>query len=458
MSTFRDELRQLIRLAIPLATAQAGHQLLGVVDTAVVGRLGAVPLAAIGVANAVFFTVSIIGMGIVMGIDPMAAQAFGAGDAVRARRIFWNGVWLACATGGVLSIPLLFSPPFLHAIGIEPAVAGAAGSYLLIRTISIVPMLLYFVVRAYLQARMVTRPIVLSMVVGNVLNLGADIVLVYGGGVLPLWTGPLRSIPAMGLDGAAIATVGGTVVQLAIVAWGLRSSEREPARGLRRFVRSDFITALRLGMPLGLQMAAEVGIFALVGLLAARLGAEQAAAHQIALTLAALTFTVALGVGSAGSVRVGRAIGARDRERTRAAGLAAFVAGAGFMTLAALAFTLFPRQLASLITGNAEAIAAAVPLLAVAALFQISDGIQGVGAGVLRGAGDTRFAFFANVIGHWLVGLPVALLVAMRFDQGVVGLWWGLSAGLTVVAAMLLTRFLIRSARGIEPITQHASR
>jgi MATE family multidrug resistance protein len=204
-------------------------------------------------------------------------------------------------------------------------------------------------------------------------------------------------------------------------------------------------------------MGAEVGIFALVSFLSGRLGASALAAHQLAISIASLTFTVAIGFGNAGSIRVGLAVGARDREGARRAGVAAFSAGAGFMTISALMFVLFPEIIARSMTGDAVVVAAAVPLLRVAALFQISDGLQAVGAGVLRGAGETRFTFAANMIGHWLVGLPATVLLGFTLGLGVTGLWGGFCFGLTAVAASLVWRFLRVSSREIAPLADRAA-
>ena len=448
----RNEAFALARLAAPLAAAHAGLQLMGVVDAAVVGRLGATQLGAIGIANALFFFFAILGTGIVMGVDPLTAQALGAGNLLLARRMMWQGVWLASLLGILLSLPMFVSPALLPRIGVEPAVTVAAASYLGIRTLSLLPMLVYFVIRSYLQARLLMRPIVLSIVVANVFNLVADVLLVHGGTVLPAWCGPLRSIPAYGIAGAAVASVIATLVQVAIVADGVRrigATFDEPHRAL---VSGEFGKAFRVGLPTGLHMTAEVGIFALVGLVAGTLGEIDLAAHQIALTLAAMSFTVVVGIGVAGSVRVGRAIGARNSGEVRLAGLVAFAAGALFMLGAASLFWLFPEVLASLFTNDPRIIALSGPLLAVAAFFQISDGIQGVGAGVLRGAGDTRFTFVANLVGHWLIGLPTALYLAFRLEMGIVGLWWGLCAGLTAVAALLFVRFIRLSSVEIRPL------
>jgi MATE family multidrug resistance protein len=258
----------------------------------------------------------------------------------------------------------------------------------------------------------------------------------------------------MGPAGAGLATTLCSVLQAGVLL-GAASRLRDPVAPPRKPDPRDLLSAARVGVPVGLQMGAEVGVFALVGVLAGRLGQRSIAAHQVAISLASFTFCAAVGVGNAASVRVGWAIGAGDSRAARSAGLTAFAAGASIMTLSALAFWLVPRQIASLLTDDADVIAASAPLLAVAAVFQISDGVQAVGAGVLRGAGDTRFAFLANLIGHYAVGLPIAVALGLFGGQGVIGLWWGLCAGLTAVAVALLSRFVRLSSRKIAPLEKH---
>lgn len=427
---------------------------MGLVDVAVVGRLGARELAATGVGNAVFFAISVFGMGIVLGIDPLVSQAVGAADRLRARRVLWQGVWLALAVSAVLTVLLVICAFELRWLG-TPELIGPARVYLLIRILSLLPFLLYFVVRSYLQAHGITRPMVISMLLANVFNLAGDVLLVFGGGVLPEWCGPLRAIPAMGVAGAAIATVLCSLLQLLIVAAAVRAVDVE-GHVEHRWNGGEVLRAFKVGLPVGLQMGAEVGVFALVALLAGRLGTLHLAAHQLVISLASFTFTVAVGVASAGSVRVGTAIGARDHAGTRRAGFSAFVAGALVMGCGAAAFAVAPRPIARLVTDQENVIAAAIPLLLVAAVFQLSDGIQAVGAGVLRGAGDTQFAFYANVVGHWLIGLPIALYLGFTAGMGIVGLWWGLCVGLTAVAVMLFARFQRLSSRPIEPLAHGA--
>jgi MATE family multidrug resistance protein len=431
--------------------------LMGVVDSAVLGRAGAVPLAGTGLGNALFLALSIFGTGVMMGLDPLLAQAAGAGQSVRARRLLWQGTWLALGVSAGIALPTLAVPPLLVPLGIEPPVAAEAGRYLLWRLPGLPFFLLYVSARAYLQSGGHLRAIVIAAVLANLTNLPLDLLLVFGGSTLPEWAGPLRSVPAMGAAGAAIATSLCAALQAGILAWAAGAIPLDRAApGLRRPDRAELRTAVRVGLPIGLHLGAEVGIFALVGFLAGRLGAVPLAAHQIAIAIATFTFTLAVGLGSGGGVRVGWAVGARDRAGARRSGLVAFGAGAAFMSLCALAFLLFPRPIARLLTDDPEVLAVAVPLLRVAALFQVSDGVQAVGAGVLRGAGETRFTFAANMVGHWALGAPAAVVLGSVLGGGVTGLWWGFLVGLTAVAASLLWRFLRISRREIVPLAERA--
>jgi MATE family multidrug resistance protein len=448
---FRAELRETCRLAAPLALAYAAQALMGIVDAAVVGRAGAVPLAGAGIGNALFFAVSVLGMGTMTGLDPLVSQALGAGDGGRARGLLWQGAWLSLAIGAGMAVPLAFTPLVLVPMGIAPDVAEQASGFLLARLPGLPVLLGYFAARSYVQAAGHARAVLLSSVVANVVNLLLDLLLVFGGATLPAWTGPLHHLPPLGATGSGIATTLATLAQAVVLAVAVRSI---PAGGpfSRRPVRAEMTRAASIGLPVGLHMGAEVGIFALVGLMAGRLGAVSAAAHQVAIALASFTFSAAVGIGNAGAVRVGRAVGARDTPAARRAGWAALGTGASFMALCGVAFVAFPGALARAMSDDPAVVAAAAPLLRVAGLFQVSDGIQGIGAGVLRGAADTRFTFAANMVGHWMVGLPAALLLGVTLGWGVTGLWWGLLAGLTAVAVALVARFRRISSREMAPV------
>jgi multidrug resistance protein, MATE family len=306
--------------------------------------------------------------------------------------------------------------------------------------------------RSYLQAVARTGSLVVATVAANIFNLLANLLFVFGGAALPAAAGPLRSIPALGVKGSALATLLCCALQWGIVAWAVRRVVVPGGLPSVRPVRADIVHALRVGLPIGLHIAAEVGIFSISGVLARGLGPESMSAHQIAISYASLSFTVAMGIGTAGSVRVGWAVGAFNTPQARLSGLMAFVSGTGFMVLCALGFALYPLPLAHLMGTPREIIPLVLPLLMVSAVFQISDGLQAVGAGVLRGTGETRFPLAANMVGHYFIGLPVALLLGFHFGYGVVGIWWGLCIGLTSVAIALFWRFERLSAGTLQPL------
>ncbi len=260
----RTEFRALVTLALPLAAAQAGTQLMGLVDVAVLGRLGATELGAAGLGNSLFFAVAILGMGIVMGVDPLISQALGARAEVQARRVLWQGIWLSLVVGFGLMIPMALSPRLLPLLRIDPVLIAPASLYVWIRMLSLPFFMMFIALRAYLQAHGVIRPMMFAMVAGNVFNLVADIVLVFGGGVLPAWAGPLRKIPQYGIAGAAVASVIASAVQLAILAIAVRAIrlDAKAPKNLHAIDGPLFRRGLRVGLPVGLQMGAEVGVFA----------------------------------------------------------------------------------------------------------------------------------------------------------------------------------------------------
>jgi multidrug resistance protein, MATE family len=444
-----------MRLALPLALMQAGHSLMGVVDTAVVGHTGAVQLAGVGLGNGLFFAIAFFGIGLLMGLDPLISQAIGAGEVVRARRLYWQGVYAALLAGLVLALPVLLAMRVLQPLGIPPDVSASARSFMAWRIPGLAPIFLFYAARAYLQAVGRARWLLYVTLAANVVNLLGDLLFVFGGGGLPAWTGPLRDVPAMGAAGSALVTSTTTLLEFSVLALVVRRVRlpNGTERGLHAPLPADLRQIFRVGTPIGLHLCAEVGIFAVAGFLAGRFGAASLAAHQVALSYGSLTFMFAAGLGNAGSVRVGYAVGAGDTKLARRAGLLAFAVAAAFMGAMAMVFLLVPAALVSLMTNSTEVARLAVPLLGITAVFQVSDGIQGVGAGVLRGAGDTHFTFVANVVGHWLIGLPVALLLGFVAHQGVFGVWWGLAAGLSAVAVALLWRFLRLSSREIRPLS-----
>ncbi len=289
--------------------------------------------------------------------------------------------------------------------------------------------------RSYLQGVGRSRVLFVAAVVANLVNAGL------------CWTFTLHF--QLGVSGASISTVIGGGLQLALVCAFLGAA---PDGSSRRFDSAALRKMIRVGLPIGLQMAAEVSVFALAGILAGGMGEVSIAAHQIAITWASFTFCLAVGVGAAASVRVGRAIGAKDTAAARRAGFAAMALGVSVMSTSALFFFLFPLIPARVMTSRPDVLQVVVALLAVTSVFQVFDGVQAVAAGALRGAGDTRFSFWSNVLGHYCVGLPIALFCGFRLGWGILGLWWGLCAGLIAVAAALALRFHLLTRKNVAAL------
>lgn len=474
VSTPGGELIAQWRLALPLAAQQVGLHLMGAVDTALLGHYSGAALAGVGVGNGLVFAITCTAMGILLGLDSLVPRALGAGDHDAADRALYAGLRLAVIVAIPTTLVVLASRYALPFLGVDPPVAAEARTYVLGRALGEVPFLLSVAMRAYLAAHGMTRPLLVAMIGGNVLNFFTDYLLIFGDAGLLRHGLPALGLPALGAFGAALAT---SLVQLStmILYWiairGLRQREGRAAplrqlaaatspradRAADRADRAADRAAIKRGevppggetrailyhgVPIGFHMLAEVGVFAAAGVLAATFGTASAGAHSVAITLASFTFSASLGVGSATAVRVGLALGAGVPGTARRRGLIGIGLGMAVMAIGAVAFLLFSTELASTFTDRPEVLAIAVPLLGIAALFQLSDGVQAVAAGALRGAGDTRSTMWANLLGHYAIGLPISLALGFGLGLGARGLWWGLSAGLTVTALILVYRFV----------------
>jgi len=432
----RDDLEAMLRLAVPVVVVQVGMMLLGVVDTMVVGRLSSEALASVALGHVVIVAVSSFGIGMLLALDPLVAQAVGAGDTVAVRLSVQRGFLIAIGLMVPTTLLLLPGEAILTFFHQPPEVVPVAADYIRICIPGLLPFYGFVVLRQSLQAMEMMRPIVLTIIVVNLFNLVADWVLVFG-------VGP---VPQMGPIGSAWATTAARIL-LFVVLFVVARKELGPL--LNRLDREAFRagplwSVVRLGMPIGFQVQLEIIAFAAIALLMGGFGTVQMAAHQVAINLASLTFMVPLGVGSAAAIRVGQAIGAGDSNGARRAAAASLLIGVGFMSLMAAAFIGAPRLLASAYTSVNEVVVLAALLIPIAGYFQIFDGLQVVSAGVLRGAGDTRAPLIVNILGFWFIGLPTSLFLAFRLGFGPQGLWWGFVAGLGTVAVFLLARIAWR--------------
>jgi MATE family multidrug resistance protein len=448
----KSELRELLALSVPLAAGHAGHQIMSVVDTAMVGRLGPEALGGVGIGNGIYFAFTVFGVGCVLGLDPLVAQALGAGEEARARRIYGQGLRLAVLVGIPLTFFIGAAPVVLEPVGVDGPTAREVQAYLLGRMGNAIPFLLFAAARSYLQAHHVTRPILVSIVVANLANFVGNALFIYGDESLELLGLPGIGLPALGVLGSGISSSLAAIFSFWVLARAVRALPAPPDSGARGLDPALAGKILRIGAPIGAQLLAEVGVFALVSVLAGILGAGPAAGHQVAITLASFTFTVALGIGAATAVRVGRQVGRADTRGARLAGFLGLRVALLFMSATTVLFLILPEPLAWLLTDDARAVAMAAPLVMIAGVFQLADGAQAVAAGALRGAGDTRAPLLANVLGHYAVGFPVAVALGFGAGLGAPGLWWGLCAGLAAVAVALIVRFARISSRPLVRI------
>jgi len=437
----RRELRPMLRLAVPVVLAELGWMTMGVVDTMMVGRIDAESIGAVSIGRALFLVVAIFGIGILLGLDTVVSNAFGAGEFRECHLALLHGVYLSL----LMTLPLMAAVFGLSGLledwGVDPAVRDLARSYARAVSCSALPIFLYATFRRYLQAINLVRPVMIALISANLVNVAANWVLIFGH----------LGLPALGVTGAAWATVlASSYMALFLIAAALLHDRQEGnrLRGLPlRPVVARLGRLLRLGLPAATQLLLEVGVFALVTVLAGRLAPAALAAHQIALNAASVTYMVPLGISAAAAVRVGQALGRKDRAGAGMAGWTALLLGASFMSLAALAFVAVPRWIVRAFSADAQVIAAGAALLYVAAVFQLFDGIQVVATGALRGAGDTRTPMLWNLVGYWVLGLPVGYFLCFHAGSGVVGLWVGLSIGLIVVGSVLLRVWSRRARR-----------
>ena len=419
-------------LAFPVVLAELGWMTMGIVDTLMVGRISPEAIGAVGLGNALFMGVGVFAMGLLLGLDTLVSQAYGAGKLEECHRWLHHGVVLSVVLTAPVMGLLWGISASLDSWGLDAGVLRLTRPYLNLVAWSVLPLLLYASFRRYLQAMDAVRPVMIALVLANVMNAIVNWILIFGH----------FGAPALGVGGAAWATVASRTVMAGILLAAIVIRERDLSPGLFETplrVEAPWLRRLfALGFPAAMQITLEVGVFAAAGVLAARLAPVALAAHQIALNVAGFTFMVPLGVSAAGAVRVGQALGRRDPEGAARSGWTAVLFGALFMSAAAAVFLLFPRALIGAFTSDAGVLEVGVSLLAVAAVFQLFDGLQGVSTGVLRGAGDTRTPMLWNLAGHWLIGLPLGYALCFIAGLGVIGLWWGLSVGLIICGIALL--------------------
>ncbi|MBZ5701502.1 MAG: MATE family efflux transporter [Acidobacteriia bacterium] len=434
LRTLRAEFRPTLKLALPLVLAELGWMSMAVVDTMMVGRLpdSAAAIGAVSISSSLFHVLALFGSGLLIGLDTLVSQSFGAGQREDCHRSLLNSIYLALAMTPCLMTPIWFFAPLLTALGAEPRVSALAIPYMKALAMCVLPLLLYFAVRRTMQAMNLVKPVAFALLTANLVNLAGNWLLVYG-----KW-----GAPAMGVVGSGWSTaIARSYMAAVLIAYLLWYDRKHRTKLLHTPVEVDLRRIRRLlalGLPAALQITLEMAVFALATALIARLGAVALASHQIALNTVSLTYMVPLGISSAAAVRVGQAIGRKDPAAAADAGGTAIALSAAFMCCASLALLVFPRWIARMYTPNEAVIRGTILLLTAGAAFQLFDGIQSVATGALRGTGDTRTPMLCHFSAYWLIGFPLGAYLCFRRGWGVFGLWTGLSFALILIGCVLL--------------------
>ncbi|MTH34562.1 MATE family efflux transporter [Paracoccus limosus] len=447
LARYLPHLRATLALGLPLVGSHLSRMAIGVADTVMLGWYGVNELAALVIATSFFHILFFMGMGFGIGVMGLIATAIARGDEVEVRRSARMALWLSIGFA-LLVIPLMWhSGPILLAIGQAPAVAQLAQDYLRIAGFGLVAVLCQLTLNSYLAAMERTQVVLWVTLAGLPLVIVLNWALIFGH-----W-----GAPELGVRGAAIVAVFVQYLQLAaLLAYAAWLPVARKYHLFQRFWRPDWAELRRvflLGMPIGLTMLAEGGLFVGSNVMMGWIGTRELAAHGIALQLASITFMLHLGMSNAATVRIGQAKGRGDGQGMRDAGVTVIAVSVLWALLAVAAFELFPRQLVGLYLDATHPetpaiIAIAAGLLFYAGLFQLMDAMQVVGLGLLRGVQDTRVPMVIAVISYWLVGIPVAYGVAFGLGVGPAGLWIGLVVGLSLAAVLMMRRFWRGYARG----------
>jgi multidrug resistance protein, MATE family len=439
---WRRHFGETLALGLPLIGAQLAQNGIHVTDIVIIGRIGTNELAAMVLAAQFYFTIFIFGSGFAAAVVPLAAQAFARGDVQQVRRAVRMGLWVVFAFSALV-MPLIYvSEPILLALGQDPHVSRLAASYLHIGGWGMFPALGFMVLRSFLSAVGRAGFVLYVTLIVLVVNAVLAYALVLGH----------FGLPALGLQGAAIVALGVNILSLVLTIWYVQAvAELRRFEIFVRFWRMDWHVlkeVFNLGAPIGFTILAEVSLFTVASLLMGWIGTAELAAHGIALQCASLAFMIPLGLAQAATVRVGVAAGANDRLALIRASSVVVIVSAGIAIFGGLMFALFPSFFAGLFLDRNKEDAAAVlgiatSFVVVAGIFQLVDGLQAIGAGLLRGIKDTRVPMLLALISYWGIGFVLAYVLAFPLEMGGIGIWLGFVFGLLAATVLLLGRFAL---------------
>jgi MATE family multidrug resistance protein len=440
---YSKEFKEMIKLAYPVIIGQLGHMMMGVVDSLMVGHIGAAPLAASSIAHGLFMIFMIFGIGLSMAISPLTAMSVGAKKYLACGIVFRQGLLVNFVAGIGLTIAIIYGADIIRFLDQPEEIVEQGAAYMKILAYSVIPVMIFQTYKQFSEGLTLMRPAMIITLLANLVNVFVNWVLIYGN----------LGMPALYLPGAGWATFSTRMLMAISFILYVYFSERykpyDPTLHYRRIDFSMIKKILKIGVPGGLQFFFEVGAFVGSAIIIGWLGTNELAAHQIGINLASISFMVALGISTAATIRVGNAVGRDDKAGIRKTGITAILLAAGFMGVFGIIFIVFRWFLPTFYIDDMAVIEIAASLLVIAALFQLSDGTQAVGIGLLRGLADAKVPMFITFIAYWIVGLPGGYLLGFTFGYGVQGIWIALFVALTVSAVLLSVRFMIKSKQTV---------
>jgi multidrug resistance protein, MATE family len=438
---YREHFRKNFLLAYPVVLSQLGHILVSVFDSLMVGQIGTIPLAAASLGNSIFTITLVFGLGVSYSITPLIAAAEGRRNYTRISLLLLNGLFSNILLGIVLFIAGYFLSPYITWLDQPDEVVRQAIPYMNILFLSMVPLMVFQAFRQFAEGLSLTKQAMYISIVANGLNIVLNYILIFG----------KLGFEPMGLVGAGWATLISRVIMALMMGGYVLYAKRFAA--FHRFLTFRYLSFVhmyhifRLGLPISGQMVFEMGAFSFSAIMIGWLGAQELAAHQIAINVASVSYMMASGIAAAATIRVGNQKGLRNFRSMRMAGISSFVMGTIFMMASGLLMIAGKNFIPSLYIDDPLVIELASTLLIIAALFQISDGVQVVGLGALRGLEDVRIPGLISLIAYWVIGLPVGYILCFKAGFGASGVWTGLLVGLSVAAILLFWRFKMLSYR-----------
>ena len=434
-----EEISKTIKLAYPVIIGQLGIIMMGVVDSIMVGRLGSVPLAAASLGNSLIFIILIVGIGCSIVISPLVAILVGGKRYTECGVYFRQSLLVNVLLSFAMIAVIFIGVNFIYKLNQPPEVIELTVVYMSIVGLSALPLMIYQTYKQFIEGLSIMKPAMVIAILANIINAFANWVLIFGE----------LGFPKLGLAGAAWATFSSRVfMAVAIMIYVMKNEKFKQFDVTFHFRGINFPIIkkiLRLGLPSGFQYFFEVGAFSFAVIMIGWIGANELAAHQIAINLASISFMAVLGISQAASIRVGNAMGEQNIAKIRKAGFTGIALGASIMSLAGISFILLNNFLPTLYIDDEAVISIASRLIIIAALCQLSDRTQAVGIGVLRGLTDVKCPTIITFVAYWIISLPIAYILAFNFSLGVDGVWIGLLIGLTASAILLTLRFNYKS-------------